>query len=74
MGRADDDPLTLAIAPPPNETPEEKEVRIRAEAAARKRSEEIDEGLKAERVALKKKGLVKVLRVGLLRQVDNIEE
>ena len=65
MGRlVDDDPLTRALAPPPNETQEEKEVRLRAEARARKVSEEIDESLKAEKAALKKKPPVKVLLLG----------
>ncbi|CCM04111.1 uncharacterized protein FIBRA_06271 [Fibroporia radiculosa] len=65
MGHStDDDPLTLAIAPPPNETPEEKEARLKAEAEARSVSEKIDEQLKAERAALKKKKPVKVLLLG----------
>lgn len=65
MGRLmDDDPLTRALAPPLNESQEEKEIRLRAEARARKVSEEIDETLKAERVALKKKPPVKVLLLG----------
>ncbi|KAL4254709.1 P-loop containing nucleoside triphosphate hydrolase [Abortiporus biennis] len=64
MGRVDDDPLTLALAPPPNETPDQKEARLRAEAEARKISEEIDERLKAEKAALKKKPPVKVLLLG----------
>ena len=59
-----DDPLYLAIAPPPKETPDAKEARLRAEARARKISEEIDESLKAERAALKKKPPVKVLLLG----------
>ncbi|KAJ3475582.1 hypothetical protein NLI96_g11743 [Meripilus lineatus] len=65
MGRLlDDDPLSRALAPPPNETPEAKAIRLRAEAQARKISEEIDESLKAERAALKKKPPVKVLLLG----------
>lgn len=32
----DDDPLTLAIQPPPNETPADRAARERAEAKARK--------------------------------------
>ncbi|EMD34917.1 heterotrimeric G-protein alpha subunit [Gelatoporia subvermispora B] len=65
MGRSiDEDPLSLAIAPPPNETTEEREVRLKAEAEARKISDRIDEQLKAERAALKKKKPIKVLLLG----------
>ncbi|KAH8092195.1 G-protein alpha subunit [Cristinia sonorae] len=60
----DDDPLTLALSPPPNETPEERENRLRDEAEARKISEDIDEEIKAQRLALKKKPHVKVLLLG----------
>ncbi|KAL6302560.1 G-protein alpha subunit [Sparassis latifolia] len=66
MGRSLDaeDPLTLAIAPPPNETVEERERRLRDEEEARKVSDRIDEQIKAERAALKKKRPVKVLLLG----------
>ncbi|KAH6912056.1 guanine nucleotide binding protein, alpha subunit [Coprinopsis sp. MPI-PUGE-AT-0042] len=47
--RDDDDPLALAIAPPPNETPEERRVREAQEAEAQRISDEIDERLKKER-------------------------
>ncbi|THH19159.1 hypothetical protein EW146_g1961 [Bondarzewia mesenterica] len=66
MGRSfEDDPLTAALAPPPNETPAEKEAREHAEAEAKRVSDEIDEQLKNERIALKKrKPTVKVLLLG----------
>lgn len=65
MGRSfDEDPLTLALAPPPNETPEEREARLKAEAEAQKISERIDEQLKAERAALRRKKPIKVLLLG----------
>ena len=65
MGRLlDEDPLALDMAPPPDETAEAKEARLRAEARAKKISEEIDEGLRAERAAMKKKPPVKVLLLG----------
>lgn len=60
----DEDPLTAAIAPPPNETAEERDARLKAEADARRVSERIDEQLKAERAAMKKKRPVKVLLLG----------
>ncbi|KAI0077025.1 G-protein alpha subunit [Panus rudis PR-1116 ss-1] len=65
MGRTVDvDPLTLAIQPPPDETPEQREARLAAEAHARRVSEEIDEKLKAERASMRKKPPVKVLLLG----------
>ncbi|OCH92544.1 G-alpha-domain-containing protein [Obba rivulosa] len=65
MGRSiDEDPLSLAIAPPPNETAEEREVRLKTEADARKVSDKIDEQLRAEKAALKKKRPIKVLLLG----------
>jgi len=39
------DPLAHITAPPPNETPEEQRERIRAEQAAKARSDRIDEAL-----------------------------
>lgn len=64
MGRVDDDPLTLALSPPPNETPGEREKRLVEEARARDISEAIDEEIKVQRNALKKKPNVKVLLLG----------
>ncbi|KAI0049030.1 G-alpha-domain-containing protein [Auriscalpium vulgare] len=61
----EDDPLTAAIAPPPDETTEQKEVRERAEAEARRVSDEIDEQLRNERNALRRRRPpVKVLLLG----------
>ena len=62
----DDDPLTLAIAPPPDETPEQREARLSAEAEARSISERIDEQLKTEKAAQRKRRsqTVKVLLLG----------
>ncbi|KAH9851284.1 G-alpha-domain-containing protein [Lenzites betulinus] len=65
LGRAiDDDPLSRLLAPPPNETPEERELRVMLEAEARARSERIDDQIRAEKAALKKNKLVKVLLLG----------
>ena len=66
MGTASDvDPLAVAIAPPPNETPEERTKRLQDEERARRVSEEIDEQLRQEKAALKKqKRPVKVLLLG----------
>ncbi|KAF8841889.1 G-alpha-domain-containing protein [Paxillus ammoniavirescens] len=59
-----DDPFAFALAPPPNETAAEKETRERAEAEARSVSNVIDEQIRQERIALKKKKSVKVLLLG----------
>jgi guanine nucleotide-binding protein subunit alpha len=67
MGRSIDvdDPLALALAPPSNETPEQRAERERREAEERRISDEIDEQLKAERAALRRrKKPVKVLLLG----------
>jgi hypothetical protein len=42
----DDDPLTRAMAPPPNETPWERSARINKEREAKRVSDEIDEELR----------------------------
>ena len=60
----DEDPLSRLLAPPPNETAEERETRLRLETEARQISDRIDEQLKAERAALKKNRPVKVLLLG----------
>ena len=65
MVRYDHDPLTAAIAPPPDETPDARAVRLSAEAEARRISDEIDEQLKQERVSRRKqRPCVKVLLLG----------
>ncbi|KAG5729560.1 Guanine nucleotide-binding protein alpha-4 subunit [Termitomyces sp. T112] len=66
MGNSEsEDPLTLAIAPPPNETPEQRTAREFAEAQAKKVSDEIDEQLRKEREGdKKKKKPVKLLLLG----------
>jgi hypothetical protein len=60
----DYDPLTAALAPPSGETPQEAYARERAEARAKSISDEIDQQLKTEAIALKKKKPVKVLLLG----------
>ncbi|KZS97307.1 G-alpha-domain-containing protein [Sistotremastrum niveocremeum HHB9708] len=58
------DPLTLAIAPPPDESPEQKTRREAEEQEAKRVSEAIDEALKQERLSDKKKRPVKLLLLG----------
>ncbi|KAI0296788.1 guanine nucleotide binding protein, alpha subunit [Multifurca ochricompacta] len=61
----DHDPLSAAIAPPLNETPAARSARLRAEAEARRVSDEIDEQLKVERAARRRqRPCVKVLILG----------
>ncbi|KAI6147830.1 guanine nucleotide binding protein, alpha subunit [Pisolithus tinctorius] len=60
-----DDPLTSALSPPSNETPEQRAAREHAEAEARRTSDAIDEQIRQERIALKKKKKpIKVLLLG----------
>lgn len=61
----DEDPLTLAIAPPPDETPEQRAIREAAELEAKRVSDEIDEQIRREREAeRKKKRPMKLLLLG----------
>ena len=57
-----DDPLALALQPPPNESLEERRARESGEMAAKLRSESIDEYLKLSR---KRDKDIKVLLLGL---------
>ncbi len=60
-----DDPFYVFLAPPQDETPEQRVEREQKETDARKTTEEIDAMLRAEKVAMKKrKKLVKVLLLG----------
>lgn len=52
------------MLPPPDETVEQKQAREQKEAEAKKISDSIDEELKRERAALKKKQIVRVLLLG----------
>jgi len=63
--RAVSDPLAFALLPPPNESPIERELRLKRENEARKKSEGIDEMLRQERIQKKKaKSDVNVLLLG----------
>lgn len=62
---AEQDPLTLAAAPPKDETPAQRIVREKSEAEARRINDAIDEQIKKEKAASKrKKRPVKVLLLG----------
>jgi len=59
--RSQDDPLSVALRPPPSESETDRRARLQQEAEARRKSEQIDEELRVEREKLKKsKGDVKV--------------
>ncbi|KAH8089871.1 G-alpha-domain-containing protein [Cristinia sonorae] len=60
-----EDPISVLLRPPPNETLQEREVRLSIEAEAKRVSDQIDEGIKAERVAMRKrKECTKLLLLG----------
>lgn len=59
-----DDPLSRALQPPADESPAEREERIRAEREAKRVSDEIDEELRKERAAFRRKRPVRVLLLG----------
>lgn len=63
-GRRLSDPLAAALLPPPNETQAEREGRLRAEQAARSRSENIDKMLRDSARQGRKRKVVKVLLLG----------
>lgn len=59
------DPLSLAIAPPRDESPSSRWQREQAEAHARRVSSQIDDAIKAEKMAMKKgKKPIRVLLLG----------
>ncbi|PPQ98401.1 hypothetical protein CVT24_004080 [Panaeolus cyanescens] len=59
------DPLAAFTAPPPNETPEERQIRERKEQEAIQRSRNIEAELKAAKISMKRwKDAVKVLVLG----------
>lgn len=59
------DPLAAALLPPPDETPEAREVRLKAESEAKKISEGIDEMIRRDGIERKKsRAEVNVLLLG----------
>lgn len=58
------DPLNWLMRPPPDESAEQKLAREQQEADAKKISDMIDEDIKREKAALKKKQVVRVLLLG----------
>ncbi|KAJ7931299.1 guanine nucleotide-binding protein alpha-4 subunit [Mycena leptocephala] len=60
----EEDPLDAVLRPPPDETPEQAVVREAREAEARRVSAAIDADIKAERLARRKKRIVRLLLLG----------
>ncbi|KAI6121937.1 G-alpha-domain-containing protein [Pisolithus sp. B1] len=58
------DPLDELLRPPQGETEEDRVIRLAQEAEARRRSQAIDESIKAERIEQKKKSVVRLLLLG----------
>lgn len=65
----DEDPLWLAIRPPPNESPEQAALRKKREADAKAISDRIDEAIRAESAQLKKKKIVRLLLLGAFQSI-----
>ena len=64
-GRTLSDPLAVALLPPPDESPIDREVRLKAEIDAKKVSDSIDDMIRQERIDQKKsKAAVNVLLLG----------
>ncbi|KAJ7078833.1 guanine nucleotide binding protein, alpha subunit [Mycena belliarum] len=61
---ADLDPLSLALAPPPGESPQDREARIQRERDAKKRSDLIDQEISRQRNEKKSPKPVKILLLG----------
>jgi guanine nucleotide-binding protein subunit alpha len=58
------DPLDDVLKPPPDETPEAREIRLAEEENAKLISKAIDESIKAEKQIMKKKKVVRLLLLG----------
>ena len=59
-----DDPLDEVLRPPPNETPDQRQLRLTRESEAKRVSMAIDANIKAERQARRKKRIVRLLLLG----------
>ncbi|KAF4616850.1 hypothetical protein D9613_008685 [Agrocybe pediades] len=64
MPVSSDDPLDEVLRPPPDETPEQRAIRLEREAEAKRVSMAIDATIKAERQARRKKRIVRLLLLG----------
>lgn len=62
--RLSDDPLDEVLRPPDDETPEQRDLRLEREESARQVSAAIDASIKEERMARRKKRIVRLLLLG----------
>jgi guanine nucleotide-binding protein alpha-1 subunit len=62
--RSSSDPLTAALQPPANESPDERDGRVRAEQEAKKRSDNIDRMLRDTERRNRRRKVIKVLLLG----------
>lgn len=58
------DPLDDVLRPPVDETDEERSIRLQTEERAKRVSDAIDEAIRQERQAAKKKDVVRILLLG----------
>lgn len=63
-GTSDRDPLDVVLRPPVDETDVERSIRLQTEERAKRVSEAIDETIRQERQAAKKKDVIRVLLLG----------
>jgi len=63
-GTSDRDPLDAVLRPPIDETEEERSIRLQTEERAKRVSEAIDETIRQERQAAKKRDVIRVLLLG----------
>jgi cytochrome P450 len=63
-GNFDRDPLDDVLRPPSNETDEERFIRLQTEEKAKRVSDAIDEAIRQERQAAKKRDVVRLLLLG----------
>jgi len=64
MLASSDDPLDEILKPPPDESLEQRQLRLDREAEAKRVSQAIDASIKAERTARRKKRIVRLLLLG----------
>jgi guanine nucleotide-binding protein subunit alpha len=68
----DEDPLTQAMAPPPDETPKAREIRLAEEAEAQRRSDAIDEEINKQRQAERRAPkCIRILLLGVCAPSSN---
>jgi len=63
----DDDPFYARLAPPADETEEQRQIRVAEEAEAKSRSDAIDQELNRERISQSKNKTIKVNSFALFK-------